>query len=122
GPKMFEFNVRFGDPECEVLMLRLKSDLLPALMATRDGTLRNFDLRWSDDTALCVVMAAKGYPAKPQTGTVIGKLEAAEAIGNVAVFHAGTRHNDNGEIVAAGGRVLAVAARGKDAAAAQALA
>lgn len=121
GPKLIEFNVRFGDPECEVLMMRLKSDLLPALMAARDGALRNFDLRWSGESALCVVMAAKGYPAKPETGTVIGKLEAAAAIPGVAIFHAGTRRSGS-EIVAAGGRVLAVTASAGSTAEAQALA
>ncbi|MBL8709463.1 MAG: phosphoribosylamine--glycine ligase [Rhodospirillaceae bacterium] len=122
GPKLIEFNVRFGDPECEVLMLRLKSDLVPALMAARDGALKNFDLRWYDDAAVSVVMAAKGYPGKPETGTVIGGLDAAGAIKDVAVFHAGTKRSERGEIVATGGRVLAVSATGRDVAAAQALA
>lgn len=122
GPKLIEFNVRFGDPECEVLMLRLKSDLVPALMAARDGALKNFDLRWFDNAALCVVMAANGYPGKPEVGTVIGGLDQAAAIKDVAVFHAGTKRDDQGEIVATGGRVLAVTATGKDVAAAQALA
>jgi phosphoribosylamine--glycine ligase len=120
GPKLIEFNVRFGDPECEVLMLRLKSDLVPALMAARDGALRNFDLRWFNDAALCVVMAANGYPGKPMTGSVIGGLDAAARLANVAVFHAGTKLNDAGAVVAVGGRVLAVTATGKDVAAAQA--
>jgi phosphoribosylamine---glycine ligase len=114
GPKLIEFNCRFGDPECEVLMLRLKSDILPALMAARDGGLKNFDLRWFDAAAVTVVMAAKGYPAKPETGTVIRNLDAAAKLTDVAVFHAGTKLNDAGEIVAAGGRVLAVSATGVD--------
>lgn len=120
GPKLIEFNVRFGDPECEVLMLRLKSDLVPALMAARDGTLKNFDLRWFDDAAVSVVMAANGYPGKPETGTVIKALDTAAKIADVAVFHAGTKQNDKGEIISAGGRVLAVSATGKDVKAAQA--
>lgn len=120
GPKLIEFNVRFGDPECEVLMLRMKSDLVPALMAARDGTLKNFDLRWFDNAAVSVVMAAKGYPGKPETGTVIQGLDAAAKIADVAVFHAGTKKNDKSEIVSAGGRVLAVSATGKDVKAAQA--
>lgn len=120
GPKLIEFNVRFGDPECEVLMLRLKSDLVPALMAARDGALKNFDLRWFNDAALCVVMAAKGYPGKPETGTVIARLDEAAKLKDVAVFHAGTKLNDAGAVIAAGGRVLAVAATGRDVAAAQA--
>src|SRR5690606_26478349 len=77
GPKLLEYNVRFGDPECQTLMLRLKSDLLPALVAARDGVLKDFDLRWHDDKALCVVMAAEGYPGEPRKGTRIEGLEAA---------------------------------------------
>jgi phosphoribosylamine--glycine ligase len=110
GPKLIEYNVRFGDPESQVIMLRMKSDLLPALMAARDGTLQSFDLRWFDETALAVVMAAKGYPEKPQTGTVIRNLDAAAKVEGVTIFHAGTRKNAEGEIEAAGGRVLGVAA------------
>ena len=95
-------------------MLRLKSDILPALMAARDGGLKNFDLRWFDAAAVTVVMAAKGYPGKPETGTVIRNLDAAMKLADVAVFHAGTKRNEAGEIVASGGRVLAVSATGKD--------
>jgi phosphoribosylamine--glycine ligase len=98
GPKLIEFNVRFGDPECQAIMLRMKSDLLPALMAARDGTLSTFDLRWFDDTALTVVMAARGYPEEPQTGTAIRNLDAASKVEGVTVFHAGTRRNAAGEI------------------------
>jgi phosphoribosylamine--glycine ligase len=113
GPKLIEFNVRFGDPECQAIMLRMKSDLLPALMAVRDGTLSRFDLRWSDDTALVVVMAAKGYPERPETGTRIRGLKAASQVEGVTVFHAGTRRNEAGDITASGGRVLGIAATGK---------
>ncbi len=113
GPKLIEFNVRFGDPECQAIMLRMKSDLLPALMAARDGTLQSFDLRWSDDTALVVVMAAKGYPDRPETGTVIRQLDAAAKVDGVTVFHAGTRRNAAGDVTASGGRVLGIAALGK---------
>jgi phosphoribosylamine--glycine ligase len=113
GPKLIEFNVRFGDPECQAIMLRMKSDLLPALMAARDGTLATFDLRWFDDTALVVVMAANGYPDKPQTRTVIGKLDAAAKIEGVTVFHAGTKRSESGAVTASGGRVLGVSALGK---------
>jgi len=122
GPKLIEFNVRFGDPECEVLMLRLKSDLLPALMASRDGGLGSFDLRWHDKAAVTVIMAAKGYPGKPETGTVIKGFDAAAKVADAAVFHAGTKRNDAGEIVAAGGRVLAVSAVAADVKTAQKLA
>jgi len=120
GPKTLEFNVRFGDPECEVLMTRLKSDLLPALVAAVDGQLKNFDLRWHDDTALTVIMAANGYPGTPQKGTVIEGLDAAAKIEGVTVFHAGTKAGDNGAIIANGGRVLAVTATGKTVGEAQA--
>jgi phosphoribosylamine--glycine ligase len=119
GPKLIEFNCRFGDPECQAIMLRMKSDLLPALIAARDGTLDSFDLRWSGDTALVVVMAARGYPEKPQTGTIIRNLEAAAALDGVTLFHAGTRRGTDGAIEASGGRVLGVAAMGRDVASAQ---
>jgi phosphoribosylamine--glycine ligase len=119
GPKLIEYNTRFGDPECQVLMLRLKSDILPALLASRDGTLRNLDLRWRDDTALCVVLAAKGYPGEPLRGTEIKGLDTATAGDEtVQIFHAGTRA-EHGRILADGGRVLGVAAIGEDAATAQ---
>ncbi|MDB5411605.1 MAG: phosphoribosylamine--glycine ligase [Rhodospirillales bacterium] len=119
GPKLIEYNTRFGDPECQVLMLRLKSDILPALIAARDGTLKNLDLRWRDDTALCVVLAAKGYPGEPLRGTEIKGLGAATAGDqSVQIFHAGTRE-ENGRILADGGRVIGVAALGTDAATAQ---
>ncbi|HEX6978257.1 MAG TPA: phosphoribosylamine--glycine ligase [Alphaproteobacteria bacterium] len=121
GPKLLEYNVRFGDPECQVLMPRLKSDLLPALIAARDGQLKNFDLRWRDDAALCVVMAAKGYPGDYRKGTEIRKLEDAEAVPGVTVFHAGTTAKD-GRILATGGRVLGVTATAKTIAEAQAAA
>jgi phosphoribosylamine--glycine ligase len=109
GPKIFEYNCRFGDPECQVLMMRLKSDLLPALIACADGGLKHFDLRWSNDVALTVVMAAKGYPDAYQKGTEIRGLDAAGKVEGVQVFHAGTRA-DGGRVLANGGRVLNVTA------------
>lgn len=112
GPKLIEYNVRFGDPETQVLMMRLKSDLLAALLATADGVLKSFDVRWHDDAALTVVMAANGYPGPPLKGTEIKGLEAAGAIEGVEIFHAGTKE-DGGRLVADGGRVLNVTARGK---------
>jgi phosphoribosylamine--glycine ligase len=118
GPKLIEYNVRFGDPETQVLMLRLKSDLLAAMLATAGGVLDNFDLQWSDDAALTVVFAAEGYPGTPTKGTEIGGLEAARAVEGVEIFHAGTKAVD-GRIVADGGRVLAVTARGRTVADAQ---
>jgi phosphoribosylamine--glycine ligase len=119
GPKLIEYNVRFGDPECEVLMPRLKSDLVPALLAARDGVLNAVDLRWSDDVALTVVMAAKGYPGTPEKGSVIKGIDKAAAEKDVLVFHAGTQAKD-GDIVANGGRVLNVVALGKSVSEAQA--
>jgi phosphoribosylamine--glycine ligase len=110
GPKLIEYNARFGDPECQVLMARLKSDILPGLMASAEGGLRHFDLRWHDDAALTVVMAAKGYPGKYDQGSEIRGIDAAEKIDGVTVFHAGTAMKD-GRLVATGGRVLNVTAR-----------
>ena len=120
GPKLIEYNVRFGDPECQVLMMRLKSDIVSALMATVDGVLGTFDLRWYDDAALTVVMAAKGYPGSYAKGTAIEGIEAAEgADRNVTVFHAGTARDAQGRLVSAGGRVLGVTALGRNVAEAQ---
>ncbi len=112
GPKTLEYNVRFGDPECEALMVRVKSDILPALIAAADGELAQFDLRWTDDAAVVVVMAAKGYPGSYQKGTVIRGLDRAAAIPGVSIFHAGTAKKGD-DIVATGGRVLAITARGR---------
>jgi len=119
GPKLIEYNVRFGDPECQVLMLRLMSDLLPALIASRDSVLKNFALRWYADAALTVVMAAKGYPGTYTKGSEIAGLADAEKIDGVEVFHAGTRREGD-RILANGGRVLNVCALGKTVAHAQA--
>ena len=116
GPKTLEFNVRFGDPECQVLMMRLKSDLLPALVAAADGQLGHFDLRWHDDAAVAVVLAANGYPDTPEKGTVIENLDEASKIENVTVFHAGTKAEMRDGVettIANGGRVLGVTATGK---------
>jgi phosphoribosylamine--glycine ligase len=118
GPKLIEYNVRFGDPETQVLMLRLKSDLVPALMAARDGMLKSFDLRWHDDAALTVVMATKGYPGDYKKGSVIEGLGEAAKIEGVEIFHAGTKR-DGDRILANGGRVLNVCAIGRNVAEAQ---
>jgi phosphoribosylamine---glycine ligase len=111
GPTLIEYNVRFGDPECQVLMLRLMSDLVPALLASRDGMLKSFDLRWYPEAALTVVMAAKGYPGTYARGSVIEGLDDAAAVEGVEIFHAGTK-TEGGKIVANGGRVLNVCALG----------
>ena len=120
-PRLLEYNVRFGDPECQALMVRLASDLLPALVASADGVLDMFDLRWHDDAALTVVMAAKGYPGDYARGSVIGGLDTLPADDGVTVFHAGTKE-EGGTIRAAGGRVLGVTALAPSIAAAQRLA
>jgi phosphoribosylamine--glycine ligase len=109
GPQLIEYNVRFGDPECQVLMPRLKSDLLPALIAARDGALKTFDLRWHDKAALCVVMASNGYPGDYKKGTEIRNLAAAGKVPDVTVFHAGTKAEGH-RVLATGGRVLGVTA------------
>jgi phosphoribosylamine--glycine ligase len=111
GPKLIEYNVRFGDPECQVLMLRLMSDLVPALLASRDGMLKSFDLRWYPEAALTVVLATKGYPGAYGRGSVIEGLDAAAAVEGVEIFHAGTMA-EGGSILANGGRVLNVCGLG----------
>src|SRR4030088_3511425 len=105
GPKLFEYNVRFGDPECQVHMLRMMSDIVPALLAACDGQLKNFDLRWFPDPALTVVMAAKGYPGDYARGARIGGLDEAAGVEGVEIFHAGTI-SDGDKILAHGGRRL----------------
>ncbi len=112
GPKLFEFNVRFGDPECQVLMLRMMSDIVPAFLACCDGELKNFDLRWFPDPALTVVMAAKGYPGDYKKGSRIEGLDEAAKVDGVEIFHAGTIARD-GAVLANGGRVLNICASGK---------
>lgn len=118
GPKLIEYNARFGDPETQVLMMRLASDIVPALLASIDGQLKNFDLRWRPDPALTVVMAAKGYPGDYAKGTRIEGLDDASKIEGVQIFHAGTK-SDGNRILANGGRVLNVTATGQNVSEAQ---
>ncbi|MGQ0682705.1 phosphoribosylamine--glycine ligase [Bradyrhizobium sp.] len=113
GPKLVEYNARFGDPECQVLMLRMMSDIVPALLASADGQLKNFSLRWYDEAALTVIMATKGYPGDYSKGSVIEGLDEAAKVEGVEIFHAGTAMKD-GRLVANGGRVLNVCALGKN--------
>ncbi len=121
GPKLIEYNVRFGDPECQVLMARFEGDLLETLLAVAEGRLADLpEPGFADNVALTVVMAANGYPGTPETGGTITGIDAAEATGAI-VFQAGTR-DDGGKLVAAGGRVLAVTATGASVAEAQAAA
>lgn len=112
GPQLIEYNVRLGDPEAQALLIRLQSDLLAALAAVAAGRLDRTDIRFSTQSSISVVMAARGYPGKPVTGGVIRNIEAAEALSDVHVFQAGTKLDSRGEIVAAGGRVLSVCATG----------
>jgi phosphoribosylamine--glycine ligase len=119
GPKLVEYNARFGDPECQVLMLRMMSDVLPALIACADGQLKNFSLRWFDDAALTVIMATKGYPGSYSMGSAIEGLDEAARVEGVEIFHAGTTLK-YGAILANGGRVLNVCALGKTVTEAQA--
>jgi len=118
GPKLIEYNVRFGDPECQVLMMRYTGDLAALLLAVAEGKLADTPSTvFSDDVALTVVMAADGYPGTPKTGGAIAAIDVAQADGAV-VFQAGTTLKD-GRLVSNGGRVLAVTATGADVAAAQ---
>ncbi|MDQ0440007.1 phosphoribosylamine--glycine ligase [Kaistia dalseonensis] len=118
GPELIEYNVRFGDPECQVLMMRLASDLLEILLAAAEGRLEGIAPEWREEPALTVVMAAKGYPGNYEKGTPIGGIEAADAFIGTKVFHAGTALKD-GVLVANGGRVLNVTALGATVAEAQ---
>jgi len=112
-PKVLEFNARFGDPETQPLLFRMKSDLLPLLEASADGSLKGMKIEWHDQPAVCVVMASKGYPGSYEKGFPITGLPEANALPDTFVFHAGTALKD-GKVVTAGGRVLGVTARGKD--------
>ncbi|NOY45734.1 MAG: phosphoribosylamine--glycine ligase [Deltaproteobacteria bacterium] len=111
--KVLEFNCRFGDPECQPIVMRMKGDLLPVLEACVDGTLDRVDLEWDPRPAVCVVMASGGYPGAYEKGLEIRGLEDAAALDDVVVFHAGTRQ-EAGKVVTAGGRVLGVTALGDD--------
>jgi phosphoribosylamine---glycine ligase len=119
GPKLIEYNCRFGDPECQVLMMRLTCDIVPILCACATGTLNSMSAEWSDDVALTIVYAGKGYPGEPLKGTEIKNIEAADGLPDVKVFHAGTRL-DGDRLLANGGRVLNVTAIGPSVSAAQA--
>jgi phosphoribosylamine--glycine ligase len=112
GPKLIEYNVRFGDPECQVLMPRLKDDLLTLMLAACDGTLDQMSVRWRDEVAITIVLASKGYPGEYKKGSIIRGLEKAAAVEGVTIFHAGTKR-DGDTILANGGRVLNVTATGK---------
>jgi phosphoribosylamine--glycine ligase len=111
GPRVLEFNVRFGDPETQPILMRLKSDLLEVMLAVCDGRLDKVELLWDNRPAVCVVMASGGYPGSYEKGKIITGIKEAEQAGDVIVFHAGTTEND-GQILTNGGRVLGVTALG----------
>jgi len=113
GPKVVEFNARFGDPEAQVVLPRLETDLVDIILATLNGSLDRIDIRWNDDAAVCVIMASEGYPGPYAKGRKIEGIEQAEAAGAL-VFHAGTALDADGNLVTAGGRVLGVVGRGRD--------
>jgi phosphoribosylamine--glycine ligase len=112
GPKVLEFNCRFGDPETQVVVLRMDFDLVDAVVATADGRLDAMELRWKREAAVCVVLAADGYPGHYEKGKSIAGLKEAARLANVCVFHAGTKPGANNEVVTDGGRVLGVTALG----------
>jgi phosphoribosylamine---glycine ligase len=113
GPRVLEYNVRFGDPETQAILVRLNSDLGEVFQAISDTRLGQLEIDWSDDASACVVLAARGYPAKPEIGSVIDGLALTEQSGDVVVFHAATSRSPNGEWLTAGGRVLGVGAKGE---------
>ena len=115
GPQVIEFNCRLGDPEAQVILPRLRSDLVAAMLATVEGTLGHVSLRWDNRSAVTVVMAAEGYPGAYEKGSIISGTEGAEASDSVMLFHAGTKIDDAGTVTAHGGRVLAVTGLGDDA-------
>ena len=112
GPKVLEFNARFGDPETQVVLPRLEADLVDIVLAVAEGRPDDIELRWSEQWAVCVVLASEGYPGAYEKGKVILGIEEAEELEGVTVFHAGTARNADGELVTAGGRVLNVVALG----------
>lgn len=112
GPKLLEYNARFGDPETQVVLPRLESDLAQVMLAVAEGRPQDIDLQWADKWAVTVVLASEGYPGSYETGKVITGIDEAEALGDVTVFHAGTKRDDQGNLLTSGGRVLNVTALG----------
>jgi phosphoribosylamine--glycine ligase len=113
GPMLLEYNVRLGDPETQPILMRLRSDLADLLMTSRQGQLSTLDVHWSPNPSVCVVLASKGYPGKPEVDKPITGYDAAEALGGVKIFHAGTRMQDH-QLLTAGGRVMGVTAVAAD--------
>jgi len=114
GPKLLEYNVRFGDPETQAILVRLDTDLVDICEAMLDGTLSGLDIKWRQGSSACVVLASKGYPSKPQTGDIINGLDEEGTMQNIQIFHAGTAFNESGQFITAGGRVLGITAAGDD--------
>lgn len=112
GPRVLEYNVRFGDPETQSVLVRLETDIADICEAVLGGNINDLDIKWRQGSSACVVLAAANYPAKPLIGDVISGIDAAEAFDNVTVFHAGTARNADGDLITAGGRVLGVTAVG----------
>jgi phosphoribosylamine--glycine ligase len=112
GPRVLEYNVRFGDPEAQAILVRLQSDLSEIFDSVARRRLGSAHVRWSDESSACVVLAAHGYPERPETGAVISGLDEAAADARVEIFHAGTRRDQSGRWVTAGGRVLGVTSAG----------
>ena len=113
GPKVLEYNTRFGDPETQAILVRLKTDLVDICEALTLGKLADIKIKWRKGSSACVVLAAEGYPGEPRIGDIITGVDEAERSKKVAVFHAGTKLDADGRLITAGGRVLGVTARGK---------
>ena len=114
GPRLLEYNVRFGDPETQAILVRLESDLAEICEAVVEGTIGSMDVRWSTGASACVILAAEGYPGKPVAGDQIVGVDNAATVPHATVFHAGTALGSDGKLVTSGGRVLGVAAAGSD--------
>ncbi|MBC8299290.1 MAG: phosphoribosylamine--glycine ligase, partial [Pelagibacterales bacterium] len=114
GPKLIEYNVRFGDPECQVILTRMKSNLFEAILSAVDHTLENFHLRFYDEVALTVVMASNGYPGKYKIKSIITGIDEANNIKGIKVFHAGTTTDSGKNILSNGGRVLSITANAEN--------
>ena len=113
GPKLIEYNARFGDPECQVLMRALQSDLLDIMIAAADHELDSLPaLQWSNDAIVNIVLATQGYPGSYEKGSIIQGIDKADAMDGLKVFHAGTGRNETGDLIATGGRVLNITANG----------
>jgi phosphoribosylamine--glycine ligase len=114
GPKLLEYNVRFGDPETQAILIRLETDIVEICEAMLNGTLGRLEVNWRPGSSACVVLAASGYPSKPNTGAIINGLAEAGGMPGIEIFHAGTAKDESGNYVTAGGRVLGITAAGPD--------